>query len=116
MIRVVLVGLAAVGGVEAVLALGGARATLLPAAGVLAALVLLALRTGLSKSGRPAVAPPAESPPAELLQRWLARTVALIAWADGTRGDWDRHVRPVLARSFVVAVARRGDHVVVECR
>lgn len=30
----------------------------------------------------------------------LAHAEVLVAWAEGTRGDWDRHVRPVLAREL----------------
>ncbi|MBN4928263.1 hypothetical protein IEU95_15620 [Hoyosella rhizosphaerae] len=38
--------------------------------------------------------------PEELLRRWLARTNFTISWADGTRRDWDLHLRPILAREF----------------
>jgi hypothetical protein len=108
MTRVVLIGLAAVCGVEVALIVAGADAAVLPAAGAAGALVLFALRVRMSTLHKRAVIEPAACPPAEMLARWLTRTAAFVAWADGTRGDWDRHVRPVLARSFATAVARRG--------
>lgn len=36
----------------------------------------------------------------EMLDRWRSRTEFTISWADGSRGDWDLHLRPVLAREF----------------
>ena len=36
----------------------------------------------------------------EPLQRWLFRTESLIVWSEGSRSDWDRRVRPVVARHF----------------
>jgi hypothetical protein len=39
----------------------------------------------------------------ESLQHWVFRTESLIGWSDASRADWDRRVRPVLARQFEVA-------------
>ena len=50
------------------------------------------------------------SPPSEALeslQRWRAQTEELIRWADGTRGDWDRYLRPKLARDFLIATKQK---------
>ena len=44
---------------------------------------------------------------AESLQRWRSRTESSIQWADATRADWDRHLRPRLAREFVLATRQR---------
>ncbi len=41
------------------------------------------------------------------LQRWRSRTETLISWADSTRADWDRRLRPMLARQFELAVGAR---------
>ncbi|MBX7449169.1 hypothetical protein GR927_14320 [Mycolicibacterium sp. 3033] len=41
------------------------------------------------------------------LQRWHSRTETLISWADSTRADWDRRLRPMLARQFELAVGNR---------
>lgn len=40
----------------------------------------------------------------------LANAEVTVSWASGTRADWDRHVRPVLAREFdnVVGGRRSG--------
>lgn len=40
----------------------------------------------------------------------LTQAASTVGWAEGTRGDWDRHVRPVLAREFdnVVGARRSG--------
>ncbi|MPY80386.1 MAG: hypothetical protein GEV04_18390 [Actinophytocola sp.] len=40
----------------------------------------------------------------------LAHAQVTVSWASGTRQDWDRHVRPVLARQLdEVLGPRRGD-------
>lgn len=39
----------------------------------------------------------------ESLQRWVSRTESLIAWSQSSRTDWDRRVRPILARQFEMA-------------
>jgi len=42
-----------------------------------------------------------------LLQRWKSRTESTIQWADATRADWDRHLRPKLAAEFILATRHR---------
>lgn len=37
------------------------------------------------------------------LQRWEVRTEAILGWADTSRAGWDRHLRPRLAREFMLA-------------
>ena len=44
---------------------------------------------------------------AAAIQRWLARTETLISWAESSRADWDRRLRPMLARQFELASGRR---------
>jgi hypothetical protein len=44
---------------------------------------------------------------AESLQRWKSRTESTIRWADATRADWDRHLRPKLAAEFILATRHR---------
>lgn len=78
----------------------------LPAAGLaLAGFVLLA--AGRLGGGAGGPAGPADSGAGESLRRWRSQTEALIAWADGTRGDWDRHLRPRLAREFMLATGHK---------
>ncbi|KAF0847876.1 hypothetical protein [Nocardia caishijiensis] len=45
--------------------------------------------------------------PAEMLGRWHARAEMLVARADGTRADWDRHLRPLLAKEFELSTGMR---------
>ncbi len=44
---------------------------------------------------------------AESMRRWIARTESMIRWADSSRADWDRHLRPRLAREFMLATGQR---------
>ena len=41
------------------------------------------------------------------LHRWLTRTETLIAWSESSRADWDRRLRPILARQFELAAGHR---------
>jgi hypothetical protein len=41
------------------------------------------------------------------MQRWISRTESLIRWADSSQADWDRHLRPRLAREFMTATGQR---------
>jgi len=45
---------------------------------------------------------------AESLRRWLSRTETLVSRAESTRRDWDRHLRPMLARQFELATGQRA--------
>ncbi|MGH3971062.1 MAG: hypothetical protein ACRDTV_23880 [Mycobacterium sp.] len=47
------------------------------------------------------------SGPEDSLRGWLSRTKTLIRWAESTRSDWDRHLRPILARRFAIATGQR---------
>lgn len=41
------------------------------------------------------------------LRRWLSRTETLISWSESSRADWDRRLRPMLARQFELAAGQR---------
>jgi len=45
--------------------------------------------------------------PAEMLQHWRARAEMMTDRADGTRADWDRHLRPLLAKEFELSSGQR---------
>ncbi len=79
------------------------------AAVVLAILVLalcrLVLRTNVAEN-TPEL--PVES---ESLQRWRKRTETLISWADGSRADWDQHLRPLLVRELRKSATHSDDAV-----
>lgn len=68
---------------------------------------LVAVRWSL-REGRPADRSGSEAEErAAALQRWAARTQTMISWADSTRADWDRRLRPMLARQFELATGQR---------
>lgn len=78
----------------------------LPAGGVTLALFGIQL-TGRLGQHRHGLADEPVNDAMESLQRWKAQTQELIRWADGTRGDWDRYLRPRLARDFLVATKQK---------
>ncbi|WP_428341906.1 hypothetical protein [Mycobacterium sp.] len=73
------------------------------------AAVLFALVNVRQFLGRHIEPPPAEVPNAleETLRSWLSRTETLIHRSDSTRADWDRHLRPMLARRFGMATGQK---------
>ncbi|HYZ67943.1 MAG TPA: hypothetical protein VE666_09105 [Mycobacterium sp.] len=82
------------------------RELVLVVVGVMVALVLLTLRLYLVRETTQhddALANDA----AESLRRWLSRTETLVSRSDSTRRDWDRHLRPMLARQFELATGQR---------
>jgi hypothetical protein len=83
------------------------RRFVLWASGVAVALVLLAIRRFLVDEIQPAPDELISNDPGESLRRWLSRTETLIRWSESTRADWDRHLRPRLAREFQMATGLR---------
>jgi hypothetical protein len=79
----------------------------LPAAGVAVAVFGLQIRAHLAAASRPAPAQPSIDPALESLYRWKAQTESLLQWADATRGEWDRYLRPKLARDFLQATRQK---------
>ncbi|RFZ66545.1 hypothetical protein DE4576_02699 [Mycobacterium marinum] len=78
----------------------------LAASGVAVALVLLNIRRVVGH----AMAPPAETDPDDVgdgLRRWLSGTETTIRRSESTRADWDRHLRPMLARRYEIATGQR---------
>jgi hypothetical protein len=76
-------------------------------AGGAAAVALLAVRWYVVREPAPIVDESRARDPAESLRRWLARTETQVSWADGSRADWDKHLRPMLARQFELATGQR---------
>jgi hypothetical protein len=92
---------------EAAVAATPLRALTLPVTGVVVAVALYLLWTQVRSSRDPKPLD-AQGPQAdETLQRWLARAEARISWAERTRGDWDRHLRPLIAADFQTAAGQR---------
>lgn len=88
----------------------GARGVMLLVAAVPVALALATLVWSLYER-RWAVSDPEqdeiENGPAEMLRRWQARAQMLADRADGSRADWDRHLRPLLAKEFELSSGLR---------
>lgn len=112
MTKRVAVGIALVLGVEAIAMAILDRRLVLIVSGVAVAMILLAVRLDL---GAPRRLPegPIRDDAGESLEVWKSQTESLIWWADSTRADWDRHLRPRLAREFLTAT-REKDPVAVE--
>lgn len=82
----------------------------LPLTALPVACALALLTSSLRESRAAAQDDPSEeidNGPAEMLQRWQARAQMLAARADGTRADWDRHLRPLLAKEFESSAGTR---------
>jgi hypothetical protein len=83
------------------------RALVVAVVGGMVALVLLTLRFYLVRDPGHDPGDGPGNEPAESLRRWLSRTETMISRSDSTRRDWDRHLRPMLARQFELATGCR---------
>lgn len=82
------------------------RDVVLVAAGVMAAAGLLGARWMLTRD-TDEIEEAVTDDAGESLRRWLVRTETLVARAATTRADWDKHLRPMLARQFELATGQR---------
>lgn len=82
------------------------RRLVLAASGIGLALVLLSLRRALGRGYEPDAEPDADGL-GDSLRRWLSSTETTIHWSEATRADWDRHLRPMLARRYEIATGQR---------
>jgi hypothetical protein len=82
------------------------RRFVLWAAGIAVVFTLVNVRRFV---GQHVESPPAAAPNSleNSLRSWLSRTETLIHWSESTRSDWDRHLRPMLARRFAIATGQR---------
>ncbi len=71
--------------------------------GIALALALGAARWLLFRGSRPEPVDDAADGTGTALGRWVERTESQIAWSEATRADWDRRLRPTLARQFEMA-------------
>jgi len=69
--------------------------------------VLLAARLYLTHGTADPVDEAATGDAGAALRRWLTRTETLISWSESSRSDWDRRLRPMLARQFELAAGQR---------
>lgn len=72
-----------------------------------AVVVLSTARWFLTRNARAVIDDSRARDPAETLRRWRTKTESLIARADTTRSEWDRDLRPMLARQFELATGQR---------
>jgi hypothetical protein len=104
--KLVAAGFLLVAGAE-LIALAARDRTLIPiVSGSAVALALLAMRWYLVRDDMSDAEEPADDA-AKGLQRWLSRTETLISHSESTRRDWDRHLRPMLARQFEMATGQK---------
>lgn len=82
------------------------RRWVLVASGAGLALVLLSVRRALGRIPGDDSEPSVDEP-GNALRRWLSTTETTIRWSESTRADWDRHLRPMLARRYEIATGQR---------
>lgn len=107
--RLILIGVVVVGAVEVLMLVLRVRDVVPLAGGAAVAVVLWAFGVHLIESTiehRTRLDDDARSAN-EALVRWRARTEIMVERADETRGDWDRHLRPMLAREFQMTTGHR---------
>jgi hypothetical protein len=75
-------------------------------AGAAVAFALVNVRRFLGDNAESSPAP-APNSLEDSLRSWLSRTETLIHWSESTRSDWDRHLRPMLARRFAIATGQK---------
>lgn len=104
--RVIVLGISVVLSAElAALSLHDRRFVLW-AAGFAALFALLNVRQILGHRIEPSPAPSSNALE-NSLRSWLSRTETLIHWSESTRSDWDRHLRPMLARRFAITTGQK---------
>ncbi|MFB7721113.1 MULTISPECIES: hypothetical protein [unclassified Nocardia] len=108
----IVVGGLLLAGLFEMFALHNDRTTLLPVAAIPVAGVLgLLVWSLLDRARRYQPASPEDheidNGPAEMLNRWQARAQMLADRSEGSRADWDRHLRPLLAKEFELTSGHR---------
>lgn len=83
------------------------RDDVLLVSGVALAAALIAVRWSLAGHAAAAATDSDADERAAALRRWAARTETMISWAESSRTDWDRRLRPMLARQFELATGQR---------
>jgi hypothetical protein len=100
--RLIALGVCLIVGIELLALMVRDHRFVLVASGIALALVLLNIRRVLGHGIQPA-AEPGDDDQGDALRRWLSTTETTIRWSDSTRADWDRNLRPMLARRFEIA-------------
>jgi hypothetical protein len=107
MMRLILVGVCLVVGVEAFAISRLDRLDVIVVSGVAVAGVLLVVRWYLAHHDDTDAGPSVADDAGAGLRRWQSRTETLISWSESSRSDWDRRLRPMLARQFELATGQR---------
>lgn len=100
--RLIALGIFLIVGIELLALILHDRRLVLAGSGLALALVLLNVRRMLGNRDELTAAPDSDDL-GEGLRRWLSNTETTIRWSESTRADWDRHLRPMLARRFEIA-------------
>jgi hypothetical protein len=104
--KITTLGVCLIVGIELLALTQQDRRWVLAASGAGLALVLLTLRRALAR-GPDADADADADDLGDSLRRWLATTETTIRWSESTRADWDRHLRPMLARRYEMTTGQR---------
>lgn len=104
--RLIALGIFLILGIELLALILHDRRLVLAGSGLALALVLLNVRRMLGNRDELTAAPDSDDL-GEGLRRWLSNTETTIRWSESTRADWDRHLRPMLARRFEIATGHR---------
>jgi hypothetical protein len=104
--KLISLGVCLIVGIELLVLIVHDRRLVLAASGVALALVLLSVRRVLGHGTQSAAEPDLDDL-GDSLRRWLSTTETTIRWSESTRSDWDRHLRPMLARRYEIATGQR---------
>lgn len=104
--RTLTLGIGLIVGLELLALTQHERRFVLAASGIGLALVLVNLRRVLGHGTQTATEPDADEL-GDSLRRWLSNTETMIRRSESTRVDWDRHLRPMLARRYELATGQR---------
>jgi len=104
--RLIALGVCLIVGIELLVLIVHDRRFVLAASGVALALMLLSVRRFLGRGTEPEAELDLDDL-GDSLHRWLSTTETTIRWSESTRSDWDRHLRPMLARRYEMATGQR---------
>ncbi|WP_193045073.1 hypothetical protein [Mycolicibacterium baixiangningiae] len=107
MTRLIAVALLVLAGVEIYAVARLDRDDVLTVSGVVLAGALIAVRCALAGDRAPSPVATESDERQAALRRWVDRTETLVGWSEATRSDWDRRLRPMLARQFELATGQR---------
>jgi hypothetical protein len=105
--KVVASGVLVIVGAEVLALLLHDRRLVLWTSGAALTFAILSVRRFVGRDIEPSPVEPSADLFGDSLRSWLSRTETMIRWSESTRSDWDRHLRPILARRFEIATGQR---------